>query len=248
MNNMENITNILEWYIEAGVDETIDTEAISFMEAKEVKISTNTTPKTIISSVETIKQSYNVSLKADTLDELKNIILNFEGCNLKQTAKNTVFGDGNPNADIMFIGEAPGADEDKIGLPFVGRSGQLLTKIITAAGFKRENCFISNILPWRPPGNRTPTATEVSTCLPFIKKQIELVSPKYIIFLGGSAANSILDNAEPISRLRGKWLEYKTSEQTISALATFHPAFLLRNPAQKAKIWADFVKLKKMFD
>lgn len=185
--------------------------------------------------------------QASSLSELKEVLENFDGCALKLTASHTVFGEGNPQAKIMLIGEAPGADEDRMGIPFVGKSGKLLDEILNAAGFNRnEDCFIANVLPWRPPGNRTPTTAEVAVCLPFLKRQIELVNPKALVLLGGSSANALFDNQEPISKLRGKWWEYHLDNGTvIQSIATFHPAYLLRNPAQKAKIWADFLRLKK---
>ena len=181
-----------------------------------------------------------------SLEELREAVENFEGCALKLTAAHTVFGGGNPQSKIMFIGEAPGADEDRIGIPFVGRSGHLLDKMLASIGLDRENCYICNILPWRPPGNRTPLDSEVAVCLPFLKKQIDIISPDYIITLGGSAANALLDINESISHLRGKWMEYQKSDgKTAKVLASFHPAYLLRSPGQKAKSWADFLRLYK---
>ena len=184
--------------------------------------------------------------KAENLQELKNVAFEFDGCALKLTAKSTDFGAGNENAQIMFIGEAPGADEDRVGLPFVGRSGRLLEKMLSAIGLNRDDVFITNVIMWRPPGNRTPTDSEVAVCLPFLKRQIELIKPKILVFLGGSAANALLENTDSISRLRGHWLEYSlSSKTTIPALATFHPAFLLRNSGQKAKVWSDFLRILK---
>ena len=184
--------------------------------------------------------------KAETIDALRQLVENFDGCSLKLTANKTVFGYGNSHAKLLLIGEAPGADEDRSGIPFVGRSGQLLEKMLNSVGIQREECFITNVLPWRPPGNRTPTEGEIAVCLPFLKRQIDLVSPEIIMILGGSAANALLDNAEPISKLRGKWLEYKTQEgKKIPVLASFHPAYLLRNSGQKAKAWSDMLRMKQ---
>lgn len=244
-----NIQDIIEWYIEAGVDATCP-DAFSPL-TKPLKISQNpaTRPATTNLSQDFIASKQNardICTKAQTLAELKKIVADFDGCALKLTAKSTVFGAGNEKAELMFIGEAPGADEDRCGLPFVGRSGRLLEKILEAIDLKREDVYITNIVLWRPPGNRTPTDSEIAICLPFIKRQIELISPKIIVFLGGSSANALLDNTDSISRLRGKWLEYSLSKkQTIPAIATFHPAFLLRNPASKAKVWADFLRIQK---
>lgn len=249
-----NLENLLEWYIESGVDETIG-ETPFFITQDEKKTPTqkssiNTTRQATThlaqATIVARQSSRETAEKAHNLSELKNLVENFDGCSLKLTATNTVFGYGSDKAKIMFIGEAPGADEDRLGKPFVGRSGQLLDKMLKAVGLDRENCFISNVLPWRPPGNRTPTDSEIAVCLPFLKKQIELISPEYIFILGGSAANSLLDNNEPISKLRGRWLEYKKENgDIIKVLASFHPAYLLRNSGQKAKAWSDFLRLKK---
>lgn len=178
------------------------------------------------------------------LDALKTVLAAFEGCSLKATARSLVFGRGNPTADLMIIGEAPGADEDRQGLPFVGLSGQLLDKMLAAIGHDEESVYISNILPWRPPGNRKPTAEETEICLPFIKRHIELVSPKILVFLGGTAAGSLAGTTVGITRLRGKWLEYPSKTGTIMAMPTFHPAYLLRNPSLKSKSWADLLAIR----
>jgi DNA polymerase len=248
---MNSLEEILEWYMLAGVDETLGDEPFRIGENKEDK----KTPMALVrpattdlaqSSVGAVMSAREICESVDDLDSLKAEVEKFEGCALKLTAKNTVFGDGNQKAKIVIIGEAPGADEDRIGVPFVGRSGQLLDKMLSAAGFKREDCYITNILPWRPPGNRAPTTAEVSVCIPFLKKQIDLIEPDILFILGGSAANSLLDNNEPISKLRGKWLEYKSSKgKKVEVLASFHPAYLLRNSAQKAKVWADLLRLSK---
>ena len=181
-----------------------------------------------------------------TLEELKNAMHEFTGCALKKSALNTVFCDGNPKADIMLIGEAPGADEDAQGLPFVGQSGQLLNKIFLAAGLGRDKLYISNILPWRPPGNRTPTNDEIAICLPFIEQHIHLVKPKLLVFLGGVSAKTLLETNEGITKLRGSFHEYKTRYgDIIPCFATYHPAYLMRSPGQKAQVWHDMIKIKQ---
>lgn len=181
----------------------------------------------------------------NSLDDLKQAMLNFKECSLKATAMNTVFADGDPKSPIMLIGEAPGADEDMQGLPFVGQSGQLLNKMLAAIGFKREQIYIANIVPWRPPGNRTPTNEEIAICQPFIEKHIELVAPKVLILLGGIAAKTLLKTNEGISKLRGRFLDYNVSSgSNIACLATFHPAYLLRSPGQKAQAWQDMLRVK----
>jgi uracil-DNA glycosylase len=182
---------------------------------------------------------------AKTLDELRAALARFEGCALKNTAKNLVFADGNPKARVMFVGEAPGADEDREGLPFVGRSGKLLDRMIAAIGLDRSGAYIANIVPWRPPGNRTPTPQESAICLPFIRRQIELADPDILICLGKPSMQTLLGINDGIKASRGRWREYDTGKRVIKAMATFHPAYLLRTPAEKKFVWRDMLALKK---
>jgi DNA polymerase len=183
--------------------------------------------------------------KASTLAELREAMASFDGCNLKFTAKNLVFADGNPEADLMLVGEAPGRDEDLEGLPFVGRSGQLLNRMLAAIGLDRNTAYIANVIPWRPPGNRTPTPHETEICRPFIERQIELVNPKVLVNLGGPSAKTLLNTTEGILRLRGNWRVHTTPSGTaIPAMPTLHPAYLLRTPAHKRLAWRDFVEVK----
>lgn len=259
--NMENGINIqaaLEYYILAGVEETAGLAPFD-LEDKPEKIAKvlphglrNTdkprqaTTELAQATIEAYQNANEICEQVQNLEELRHAVEAFEGCALKLTAAHTVFGDGNPQAKIVLIGEAPGADEDRIGKPFVGRSGHLLDKMMAAIGLDRNTYYITNILPWRPPGNRTPTSAEIAVCLPFLKKQLDLIDPDYILLLGGSAANALFDNQEPISKLRGKWLEYsKSNGKTAQVVATFHPAYLLRNSGQKAKAWTDILKLLK---
>jgi uracil-DNA glycosylase len=182
---------------------------------------------------------------AATLDELRQHMAAFEGCNLKFTAKNLVFADGNPNAELMLVGEAPGRDEDLEGLPFVGRSGQLLDRMLAAIGLDRSSAYIANVIPWRPPGNRTPTPHETEICRPFIERQIELVNPKVLVNLGGPSAKTLLNTTEGILRLRGNWRVHTTASGiAIPAMPTLHPAYLLRTPAHKKLAWRDFLEVK----
>ena len=182
---------------------------------------------------------------ATTLEELQALLTAFEGCALRATATQLVFADGNPKSRVMFVGEAPGYDEDIIGRPFVGRSGKLLDSMIAAIGLDRTSCYIANVVPWRPPGNRTPTPQETAICLPFIRRQIELADPDILVCLGGPAMQTLLGIKEGITRSRGRWFPYDTGRREIRALATFHPAFLLRSPLQKRFAWRDFLALKK---
>jgi len=183
--------------------------------------------------------------QAKSLDELREMLARFDGCVLKKTAKNLVFADGNPRAKVMFVGEAPGAEEDRDGLPFVGRSGKLLDRMMAAIGLDRDSAYIANIVPWRPPGNRTPTPQESAICLPFIQRQIELVDPDILVCLGGPSVQTLLRVTDGITKVRGRWFDYDTGTRKIRALATFHPAYLLRNPIAKRHSWRDFIALKK---
>ena len=173
------------------------------------------------------------------LEALRQACSNFDGCGLKKTASNMVFSDGNPDADIMLIGEAPGADEDRQGKPFVGVSGQLLDRMMASIGLTRSNLYISNIILWRPPGNRTPTTEEIAAFLPIMKRHIQLIAPKVIDTLGGSSTKALLGTQDGILKCRGKWHEFDHGNGTIPLLATLHPAYLLRTPGQKALAWQD---------
>lgn len=182
-----------------------------------------------------------------SLDELRQVIENFDDCPLKALARKTVFSDGNPKSPVMFIGEAPGAEEDAQGLPFVGLSGQLLDRMMNAIGLDRTKAYISNIVPWRPPGNRTPSPIEIAQCLPFIQRHIEIVKPRIIVLVGATAVKALLQRQDGIMKLRGQWFSYATPklESPIAALATFHPAYLLRSPGQKREVWKDMLMIQK---
>ncbi|MGO4711049.1 uracil-DNA glycosylase [Bradyrhizobium sp. 2TAF24] len=182
---------------------------------------------------------------ATTLEELRALLETFDGCALKFTATRLVFADGNPKARIMFVGEAPGRDEDIEGLPFVGRSGKLLDLMIGAIGLDRTKVYIANVIPWRPPGNRTPTPQETQICLPFIQRQIELVDPDILVTMGNPSTQTLLRTREGIMRTRGKWIDYDTGRRTIRAMPTFHPAYLLRSPSYKRLSWQDLRAIRK---
>jgi DNA polymerase len=182
---------------------------------------------------------------AATLDELRGLLQAFDGCALKFTATQLVFADGNPQARIMFVGEAPGRDEDLEGRPFVGRSGKLLDLMIGAIGLNRSNVYIANVIPWRPPGNRTPTPQETQICLPFIQRQIELVNPDIVVTMGNPSTQTLLKTRDGIMKTRGKWINYDTGTRTVRAMPTFHPAYLLRSPSYKRLAWQDFRAIKK---
>ncbi|MGA7803530.1 uracil-DNA glycosylase, partial [Bradyrhizobium sp.] len=180
-----------------------------------------------------------------TLQALRELLEKFDGCALKATATRLVFADGNPKARIMLVGEAPGREEDIEGLPFVGRSGKLLDRMLGAIGLDRTSAYIANVIPWRPPGNRTPTPQETQICLPFIRRQIELVDPDVLVTLGNPSTQALLGTREGIMRSRGKWLDYDTGSRVIPAIATFHPAYLLRSPSYKRMSWQDLRAIAK---
>ena len=266
----------LRWYLDAGVDEAIGNEPVNRFALPPPKPAAAQQPRpaprpsappqsqrddyrpsppprpagpVILESADaTAASARELAASCQTLDELKAAITAFEGCPLKKTAMNTVFADGNPESGLMFVGEAPGAEEDRKGLPFVGRAGTLLDKMLASIGRDRTSVYISNILPWRPPGNRTPTPNETTICLPFVTRHIELAHPKVIVFLGGTAAGTLLDRREGITKLRGRWFTYESAVGPIQALPTYHPAYLLRQPALKQYAWRDLIEIRKKFD
>ena len=189
----------------------------------------------------------HIAYTARDIGELEALLQKFEGCSLKKTATKTVFADGNPDSGIMLVGEAPGAEEDRLGKPFVGPAGQLLNRMLESIGLNREKVYITNVCFWRPPGNRKPSDAEWAACRPFTLRHIQLIKPRVILLLGGSAAQQILNVSEGITRLRGQWLELKIAESipSIPTLATFHPAYLLRQPAAKKESWLDILSFYK---
>ena len=178
------------------------------------------------------------------LDALRELLLAFDGCALKKTATNTVFGEGPAGARLMIVGEAPGADEDRQGRPFVGPSGRLLERMLAAIGLGREDVYIANTVYWRPPGNRTPSAEEVEACRPFIHRQIALVAPEVLMLAGGAAAKTLLGTTEGIMRLRGRWQHFAAPGGPVDVMPIFHPAFLLRSPARKRETWRDLLAVR----
>jgi DNA polymerase len=185
---------------------------------------------------------------AERLVELEEILAAFEGCALKFTAKSLVFADGNPEARVMLVGEAPGGDEDRAGKPFVGRAGGLLDNMLAAIGLDRSAVYMANLVPWRPPGNRTPTPQEVAICKPFIERQIELADPDILVCLGSPATQTLLGSKDGILKARGRWLPYATGRREIRALPMLHPAYLLRHPGQKRLAWRDLRALRRALE
>ena len=252
---------LLDFYTEAGVDALVGEQPVDRFAAVETAPPRSAQPAMTTAGAE-IKASATLfaappspdaaamaareaAKDAKSLEELRAILDRFEGCALKATASKLVFADGNPQARVMFVGEAPGRDEDIEGLPFVGRSGKLLDRMLAAIGLDRASVYIANIVPWRPPGNRTPTPAESQICLPFILRQIELANPDILVCLGGPSAQTLLGVKDGITRIRGRWFTFDTGRREIRAMPTFHPAFLLRSPLQKRFAWRDFLSIKK---
>ena len=255
---------LLQWYIDAGVDEAIGDAPIDRYAANAVTIAAPSAPPappprptdeparptpapTLISRDDVARSAADDAAAARTLDELREAFAAFDGCALKQSAMNFVFAGGNPDGPLMFIGEAPGAEEDRQGLPFVGPAGRLLDKMLAAIGLTRDDAYITNVLPWRPPGNRQPTDSEIAACLPFMERHIALADPDVLILVGGTAAKTLLGVKEGIMRLRGRWFNYEVpgGAGTIPARAIFHPAYLLRTPAQKRLAWQDLIAIRQ---
>ena len=234
---------LLRLFKENGVDEIIANSPFS-----RIKNTEKLRKKDLMLENDTINSNNNMKTdqinKISSLEELKSFMSDFKGCELYKSSTNMVFSDGNPNSEIMLIGEAPGHDEDIQGKPFVGRSGKLLDKMLEAIELNREKVYIANIIPWRPPSNRRPTDEEIEICLPFIKKHIELIKPKVLMLLGSTATFALLKNTEGITKIRGKWVDLNLNSISVPTLPTFHPAFLLRQPAQKKHVWEDLKSLK----
>jgi uracil-DNA glycosylase len=250
---------LLEWYIDTGVDEAIDNAPVNYFqllaaERPAASITTSithpaatitappaaTTPLHHLPSA-AIATARTLADKATTLAELEDAVRHFDGCGIKRTASKTVFSDGNPEADVMIIGEAPGAQEDRQGIPFCGPSGQLLDRMLAAIGLDRKSVYISNTVFWRPPGNRQPSTEEAAICLPLVEKHIALIAPKLLILSGGTATTTLLQKDTAISRLRGKFYEYNNQylKNPVSTLLIYHPSYLLRQPLHKRLAWHD---------
>jgi DNA polymerase len=252
--------DLLEFYVDAGADALLGEQAVDRFATEDAGLAARTpvpataraepatrapSPLAPPAPDEATMAARDAAKRAATLEELRAVLDKFDGCALKATATQLVFADGNPQARLMFVGEAPGRDEDIEGLPFVGRSGKLLDRMLAAIGLDRRSVYIANIVPWRPPGNRTPTPQESQICLPFISRQIELADPDILVCLGGPSAQTLLGIKEGITKTRGRWFTFDTGKREIRAMPTFHPAFLLRSPLQKRFAWRDLLAIKK---
>src|SRR5438270_2313326 len=264
---------LLRWYVEMGADEAIGLEAADRLALPPLIPSPGavirspatpapsprqsprpvpaTPPPALTESLGVAAQSARrLAASADSVEALAAVVAGFDGCPLKRTATNTVFTDGNPTAPVMIIGEAPGADEDRIGRPFVGRAGQLLDRMLAAIGLDRNGVLITNVVYWRPPGNRTPTTAEIASCLPFAFRLIALVHPKILVLSGGTAAGALLPQGQGITRSRGRWFDLAVPglDQPVPTLPMFHPSFLLRTPERKREAWRDLLSLRARLD
>lgn len=262
------VSQLLAFYLEAGVDCALSDQPVDRLSEPEAPAAVSALPPSggtnparpiraataavVAPTTEptqppdaAIASAREAARSAGSLEILRNMLEEFDGCALKSTATRLVFADGNPKARIMFVGEAPGRDEDIEGLPFVGRSGKLLDRMIAAIGLDRSKVYIANVIPWRPPGNRTPTPQETQICLPFIQRQIELVDPEILVTLGNPSTQTLLSTRDGIMKTRGRWFNYETGTRAIRAMATFHPAYLLRSPSYKRLSWQDLRTIAK---
>ncbi|WP_417580113.1 uracil-DNA glycosylase [Pelagibacterium sp.] len=260
--NREEILATLDWYVAAGVDIAIgETPIDRFAQSaiKPAQAQRRAVPSIVPQAAQRPapplpvaggpadadpSEARSMASSATSLEQLRGMLETFDGCGLKLRATNLVFADGNPDAEIMLVGEAPGREEDLQGNPFVGRSGQLLDRMLGAIGLDRTQVYIANTVPWRPPGNRAPSPSEVAVCLPFLYRQIELVAPKVLIALGGASASTLFETDTGITRLRGQWRDLEVGTHSMRAVATLHPAYLLRQPAAKRLAWADLLSVK----
>lgn len=250
----------LDWMAAMGADEVVGAAPVDRRAARQAPPARIDTPPSPARPADTpapaplapaqgAADAREAAARVASLEELRAALEAFEGCALKRTATNLVFARGNPQAPVMFIGEAPGAEEDRAGLPFVGPSGRLLDIMLSWIGLDEDSAYITNILFWRPPGNRSPTDAESAACLPFVRRHIAIVRPRLLVTLGRPAMNAVLGISTGINRARGRWVEYGEGlDAPIPAMPTFHPAYLLRNPAQKRQSWIDFLSLKERLD
>ncbi len=258
--------HLLEWYAESGVDAAVDAVPMAAWRSDRPAVPRERDqasdrplaaipptpvrqPSLLVPESRRVGSARELAAACRTLSELEAALATFDGCALKETAKQLCFADGNPEARLMLIGEAPGAEEDRQGKPFVGQSGQLLDRMLAEIGIDRTTAWITNVIYWRPPGNRPPTTGEIAVCLPFLERQIELLDPAFILFVGGIAAKALLERSEGVTKLRGRPFTYTTaSGRQIPCLVTFHPAYLLRQPLNKRFVWRDLLQLRAQLD
>ena len=252
--NHDEMVAVLDWYRAAGVDIAVGEEPVDRFAQRPPQRSAPPAAAPHQPAPRAAEppplggdpaEARSLAASAQTLEELRGLLDGYNGCGLKLRATQLVFADGNPEARIMLIGEAPGAEEDRQGKPFVGRSGQLLDKMLAAIGLDRSGVYIANTVPWRPPGNRAPTPEEMALCLPFLHRQVELVAPRLVMTLGGSAMQTIFSTTSGIVKMRGKWSLVSIGKHQVDAIPALHPAYLLRTPAAKQQAWDDMLSLKR---
>ena len=259
--NHDEMLAVLDWYRAAGVDIAVGEEPVDrFAQRPPARVAPAVVANAAPGMAATERsadapilggdpaEARSLAASAQTLEQLQGLLEAYDGCGLKLRATQLVFADGNPEADIMLIGEAPGAEEDRQGKPFVGKSGQLLDRMLAAIGLDRTKVYIANTVPWRPPGNRTPTPEEMALCLPFLHRQVELVAPRIVMTLGGPAMQTVFDTTTGIIKMRGKWATVSIGRHQVEAIPTLHPAYLLRNAPAKEQAWADMLSLKIKLD
>lgn len=267
MGSTDDARTLLAWHVEAGADEAIGEVPVNRYRDPTPNIAGTaeaapampprpamTISASALSAPDAIAHgAKELAAAAADLPALAAALAKFDGCALRETATNLVFADGNPGADVMFIGEAPGADEDRQGVPFVGMAGKLLDRMLASIGLDRTSAYISNILPWRPPGNRKPTPNEVTICMPFLRRHIELAAPKILVLVGGTSTQALLGSSQGITRLRGRWHEYQSDAgpdggRGIPAMPIYHSAYLLRKPGMKREAWHDMREIRNRLD
>jgi DNA polymerase len=259
---------MIEWLVEMGADEVVGDRPVNRLaapkpaaeaEARKLAPAPTVRPKAVVSEFRGVppvqsqgsSDATQMAAECMTLADIEQALMRFDACPLKKTATNLCFADGNPEAQVMLIGEAPGRDEDIQGKPFVGRSGQLLDRMLEAIGLSRHgetpqnSVYISNVIFWRPPGNRTPTDQETLMCLPFLRRAIEIKQPRLLVCLGATPTQRLMGRSEGILKLRGRWFDFTSGEHSLPLLATLHPAYLLRQPAQKRLAWRDFLSMRQ---
>jgi DNA polymerase len=244
--------SVLDWYRAAGVDiavgdEPVDRFATSAAAPAKRSLPATAAPPPVLAPAALVTdpaETRQIAAAAMTLEELRAAMESYDGCILKHRATQLVFADGNPEAQIMLVGEGPGEQEDKQGKPFVGRAGQLLDRMLGAIGLDRTKVYIANMVPWRPPGNRNPTPDELAQCAPFLHRQVELVNPRLLVTLGNVPTQALFATSQGITRMRGQWKTLEINNWSGPALPTLHPAFLLRTPGAKAQAWKDMLSLK----
>jgi DNA polymerase len=246
---------LLRLQIDWGADEALDDAPVDRLKPRSqppavLPAAAPTTRAALPLATPAVARAQEIAAAAHTREELHAALAAFDGCPLKATATNLVFSDGNPNAGLMLVGEGPGAEEDRTGLPFVGPSGQFLDRMLASIGLDRAKFLITNVIPWRPPGNRNPTDNEVLICLPCLLRHIALARPRRLVLLGNMAVRSVTGQSEGIRRLRGRWIDVSIPglEQSVPALPTLHPAYLLRTPGAKRDAWADLITLRRALD